>query len=124
MSFQYVPFTGEEPPPRLSPTNRRASVRYQCGLATPGRVLLGEGEEWQRGWVLDLSLGGVGLLLDRQLETGSPVVIVLKCATQQKTFELVAHVCRASRQQDGDWMIGCEFETKLTADDLDVLLQW
>jgi hypothetical protein len=120
MSFQYVPLTGEVQLPQRPPANQRASVRYQCGLATPGRVLLGDGEEWQRAWVLDLSLGGVGLLLSQPLDQGSEVMIVLKSATQ--TFELPARVCHSSRQQDGDWLIGCQFVSKLTLDLLDELL--
>ena len=120
MSFQHVPATGEVSLPRRAASNRRASVRYQCGLATPGRLLLVDGQEWQRAWVLDLSLGGVGLLLSRPLEQGSEVVIVLKSATQ--TFELAAHVCHSSRQQDGDWIVGCEFVKKLTNEERDTLL--
>jgi hypothetical protein len=95
-------------------------VRYQCGLATAGRLLLVEGQEWQRAWVLDLSVGGVGLLLSRPLEDGSKIMVVLKSATE--TFELAARACHSCRQQDGDWIVGCEFETKLTNDQLDALL--
>jgi hypothetical protein len=120
MSFQYVPAKGEVPLPRRTANNRRASVRYQCGLATPGRLLLPDGQEWQRAWVLDLSLGGVGLLLSRSLEQGCEVVVMLKSATQ--TFELAARVRHSSRQQDGDWIVGCEFVKKLTHEERDSLL--
>ena len=120
MSFQSVPATGGGPLPQRAASNRRASVRYQCGLATPGRLLLADGQEWQRAWVLDLSLGGVGLLLSRSLEQGSEVIVVLKSATQ--TFELAARVCHSSRQQDGDWIVGCEFAKKLTHEERDALL--
>jgi hypothetical protein len=121
MSFQYVPLSGEAaPPPLRAPSNRRAAVRYQCGLATPGRLLLVDGQQWQRAWVLDLSLTGVGLLLNQPLEQGSEVMVVLKSATE--TFELAAHACHSSRQQDGDWIVGCEFKSKLTREQLDALL--
>jgi hypothetical protein len=121
MSFQYVPLTGESPPRQPAPKNRRASVRYQCGLATPGRVLA-EGQECQRAWILDLSQGGVGLLLSRPLEAGSKVMIVVKSSNSDKTFELVGHICHSSRQADGDWIVGCEFEKKLAVEALDELL--
>ena len=122
MSFQYVPLGGEVKKPR-SPSNRRASVRYQCGPATPGRVLTVEGQEWQRAWVLDLSLGGVGLLLGRPVEMETRIVVVLKSnTTPKKLYELAARVCHCARQPDGDWVAGCEFETKLTDDVLDALL--
>lgn len=122
MSFQYVPLAEERLPARKSPSNRRAAVRYHCGPATPGKVLLVEGQEWQRAWVLDLSLGGVGLLLNRPLEAGLSIVVVLKCSTTGKSEEILARVCHSSRQADGDWVVGCEFTTKLNDEQLDRLL--
>jgi hypothetical protein len=120
MSFEYT-LTSDPLAGRRLPTNRRASVRYQCGPATPGRVLV-DGQEWQRAWVLDLSLGGVGLLLNRPLETHSELIIVLKNDALKKVFELPARVCHAVRQMDGDWIVGCEFADKLTEEQLDELL--
>jgi hypothetical protein len=120
MSFEYT-LTSDALASRGLPTNRRASVRYQCGPATPGRVLV-DGHEWQRAWVIDLSLGGVGLLLSRPLELHSELVVVLKSEVLKKVFELTARVCHAVRQVDGDWIVGCEFADKLTEDQLDALL--
>jgi hypothetical protein len=80
------------------------------------------GEEWQRAWVLDLSLGGVGLLLQRPLEAGSSLLLHLHSDSRQLTFQLRARVAHASRQHDGDWVVGCEFEEPLTDDALDALL--
>ena len=122
MSFQYLSLSEGLVPAKRVPSNRRAAVRYQCGPATPGRVMVVGGQEWQRAWVLDLSLGGVGLLLGRPLDMGLTLVVVLKSTADKKTYELPARVCHASRQPDGDWIIGCEFATKLTDDELDALL--
>ena len=95
MSFQYLSLSEDVGPPRRVPSNRRAAVRYQCGPATPGRIMVVGGQEWQRAWVLDLSLGGVGLLLGRPLDMGLPLVVVLKGAAEKKTYELPARVCHA-----------------------------
>jgi hypothetical protein len=122
MSFQYVPLQDNVSAQKRTPTNRRAYVRYQCGPATPGRLMVVEGHEWQRAWIIDLSLGGAGLLLSRSLEPGLTLVLHMRSTSQSKTYELPAHVAHASRQPDGDWVIGCEFEQQLTDDLLDALL--
>jgi len=122
MSFQYMPLVAEQTPPKRSSSNRRAAVRYQCGPATPGKLLLVDGQEWQRAWVLDLSLTGIGILLSRPLEAGLQVMVVLKSATTKAHFEVPARVCHSSRQPDGDWIVGCEFNVRLTDDELDALL--
>jgi hypothetical protein len=122
MTYQHIALSDAESPGKHVPANRRASVRYQCGPATPGRIMVAEAQEWQRAWVIDLSLDGVGLLLNRDLEPGTDLVVALKSGTANKTFELAARVCHTARQPDGDWLIGCEFATRLTDDDLDCLL--
>jgi hypothetical protein len=121
MSFQYMTWSGEQTLPKRPPSNRRAAVRYQCGPATPGRVEL-DGQSWQRAWVLDLSLGGVGLLLSRPLEVGQHVIVHLKSEAHQKTYQLPARVCHARGQPDGDWIVGFEFDIRLTDEVLDALL--
>jgi hypothetical protein len=121
MTFQYVVPSPDQPVQNRSLANRRACVRYKCGPATPGRVQF-DGEEWQRAWVLDLSSSGAGLLLGRQVEKGRVITVFLKSNAQKTTFELPARVCHATRQLDGDWMVGCEFEAELTDDQLDALL--
>ena len=122
MSIEHEPLTGDQAQ-LVRPTNsKRVSVRYKCGLATPGRVHL-QGEEWQRAWVLNLSLHGVGLLLSRALDPGKQVVVYLGSGATGTAYEFAARVCHATQQRDGEWVIGCEFMSHLTDDQLDGLLQ-
>jgi len=122
MSFDHVALTGEQAR-LLRPLNgKRATVRYKCGLATPGRVQL-EGQEWQRVWLLNLSLGGAGLLVSRPLEPGLEVVVHLTASAQNLTYEVAARICHATQRPDGEWVVGCEFANQLTADQLEALLQ-
>jgi PilZ domain len=122
MSIQDVMKTNKLAIPKRPPSNRRASVRYHCGLATAGQVEIA-GQEWQRAWVLDLSIRGVGLLVNRVLEPGLEVVIHLKCPGAQQSFALPSRIRHVSRQADGEWILGCEFDGKLTDDQLELLLQ-
>jgi hypothetical protein len=120
MSFRHVPL-GPEPAPASSP-NRRATVRYHCAPATLGRLQLPPREEAQNAWVLDLSLGGVGLLLSRPLEPGLAVVVRMGGAAGARAYELPARVVHATREIGGDWVVGCRLDTPLTQDDLDALV--
>src|SRR5262245_38845023 len=122
MSFQYVPISGDPTASKQTLSNRRGYVRYQCGPATPGRVKMVSGEEWQRVWVLDLSLGGAGLLLSRPLDVGLDFVLHMRSDSSQQAYQLPARVAHASRQPDGDWIVGCEFLEPLSDAMLDVLL--
>ena len=122
MSQQDVPAQGQGAPPAGASTNRRASVRYLCAPATPGRVAAVETQEFLRAWVLDLSVRGVGLLVSRVIPAGQAVHVVLKTAAG-KSFELPARVARATQQGGDDWIIGCELLDRLSDDDLDALLQ-
>jgi hypothetical protein len=122
MSIQNIPLAGESPSSKHTFANRRGYVRYQCGPATPGRLQVVHGEEWHRVWLLDLSLGGAGLLLNRPLDPGLALVLRLRSDRQHKNYDLPARVAHASRQPDGDWIIGCEFDQQLTDELLDALL--
>jgi hypothetical protein len=120
MSFRNVPLAGE--PPQTPDSNRRAAIRYHCAPATAGRVLLPPRQEMQRGWVLDVSLGGVGLLLGRPLTPGTSVVIRMSGPEDGQAHELPAQVIHATREIGGEWVVGCQLTTPLTRDELDALL--
>jgi hypothetical protein len=80
------------------------------------------GEEWQRAWVLNLSLDGAGLLLSRPLTAGQEINIIL-VSGQNQSFEMPARICHVTQQPDGDWIVGCEFTKQLTDEELDAVLQ-
>lgn len=100
---------------------RRTEPRYQCGPATSGRVVEEEGSPGRRTWVQNLSASGVGLLLGEALEPGACVVVQLR-AVNGHHYHLPARVIHSTEQLTGQYLIGCEFAQRLTADDLDALL--
>ncbi len=121
MSFQYIPFGGT-PRKESRPSNRRASVRYQCALATPSRLVLADRTEYRRAWVVDLSPEGVGLVLAKPLTKGQNLVIQIKNPTTSKVVDLPAEVKHCTLQPGGDYHVGCAFVTPLSADQVDGLL--
>jgi hypothetical protein len=121
MSFQYTPL-GSQPGGEPRPKNRRAAVRYQCPLATAGRLLLTEKTEYRRAWVTDLSRHGVGLVLTRPLPLGQRLTVQLKSPTTGNGFDLPALVVHVTVQDGGDCLVGCAFVTPLPEAELEELL--
>ena len=101
---------------------KRATVRYRCAPATVGKVFATADQEFQRAWILDLSLLGIGIQLSRTLEVGSLVVIMIRSNYATKIHELSARVMRCTQVPQGDWLIGCELLTALSPEELEQLL--
>ena len=102
--------------------NHRATVRYRCAPATPGKVTVPQACESQRAWVVNLSKGGVGLTLSTPLPSGTPISIQMRGADLKQIFEFPAQVVHSTVQSNGEWMIGCEWLAPLSDQDLDALL--
>jgi PilZ domain len=101
---------------------RRVEARYHCGPATLGQVMIAEQLENLRGWILDLSANGAGVLLSAPLPLDTLFVLHLKSTDGERRYELPGRVVHATTQTSGDWLIGCRFADPLSADDLDALL--
>jgi hypothetical protein len=106
----------------LSEMKRRSAVRYRCNLATYGRVLFPDGGETLDTWVHNLSETGIGINLSRSLSVGTALVVRLKGPSEGVTIKLGARVVHATQEVDGTWRVGCEFETRLSHEELDALL--
>ena len=104
-------------------TNKRATIRYRCPPATLSRIMTAEDQEFQRAWVQNLSLHGIGLLMSRPLAVGTLIAIQIKNSALNKNFEFTASVAHSTLQAGGDWLVGCALFQPLSEDDLEVLLQ-
>jgi hypothetical protein len=100
---------------------RRATVRYRCAPATIGKVLAADDQEIQRACILDVSLAGVGMLLPRPLACGQLVVISIRTSAGA-VYELAAEVKHCSEAPNGDWLIGCQLQTRIAPEQLEELL--
>jgi hypothetical protein len=106
----------------ISRGNRRATIRYRCAPATVGKVFSSNDHEFQRAWVLDLSLTGIGMQLTRPLEPGQLIIIAIRGNFDATMHDLSARVMHCSPVPQGDWFVGCELAATLTPEDLDQLL--
>jgi hypothetical protein len=101
--------------------NRRATVRYRCAPATVGKVISATDQEFQRAWLIDLSLTGVGMQVSRPMQTGHLAIIAIR-GNDGGVHEFSVKIKRCSAVPQGDWCIGCEFTVPLTPDQLEQLL--
>lgn len=120
MSQTSVPQEGLAKP--IARGNRRVSIRYRCAPATVGKVISAEDQEFQRAWIIDLSLQGIGMELPRPLETGHLIIITVRSSDGTKPYELSAMVMHCNLSLQGNWYVGCELTVALSPDELDQLL--
>ena len=106
----------------VSRGNKRVSIRYRCAPATVGKVISANDQEFQRAWILDLSLTGLGMELSRPLEPGHLIIVTIRSSDGTKTHELSAIVMHCDLSLQGSWYVGCGLTVPLSRDDLDQLL--
>lgn len=78
--------------------NRRACIRYRCNRPIPRRMALAESFTSLDAWVVDISLKGLGLLLDRPLENGTLLFVELEATPAAPPVELLANISRPRRR--------------------------
>jgi hypothetical protein len=119
---------GSLSPQRGASTNpqaeRRAYVRFPCDREITCQTLAGlrgDQEKWLAN-VRDISVGGVGFVIDRRFEKGTALVIELADQASASSRILLARVARVNAHGLGTWFVGCTFTNKLTDDELQALL--
>lgn len=100
---------------------RRAWVRYTSNWEASCQ---GTGALKDAGWpgkVLDISLGGIGLILRHRFPPGAPLTVELK-SPRGKPPRIVSVRVMHSRpvivEGDPSWLIGCAFMRNLTEEEL------
>ena len=101
--------------------NRRTTVRYRCAPATIGKVFCADDHEFQRAWILDLSLTGVAMELPRPVALDQIILVTIRGA-DGKMHELSARVRRCEPLAGDHWLAGCELTKPLSAEELEHLL--
>jgi hypothetical protein len=107
---------------KLVGIKRRVSDRYRCALATSGKLYFPATGESTIAWVINLSVGGIGLNLSRTLEDGTELLIQLKVPEGNLVLKVPAHVVHTTPEVDGTYRIGCAFHEPISGDALDSLL--
>jgi hypothetical protein len=97
---------------------RREARRWSPSQWTPCALHALSGESLCSGWVCNMSLLGVGVVVDRPLDPGASVFINLVNAPHTYSLGMVLNVARCVRTYSGDYLIGGKFLRRLTPDEL------
>jgi serine/threonine protein kinase len=117
--------------PMAPDIERRAWVRHELDIGSCGAIDVSidgrGGPDHEELWPLvvrDLSVGGCGVLLARRFELGTELSIELSAGPDMPPRRLAARVVRIVPEKAGHWVHGCAFLTKLSDDELEVLLRF
>ena len=99
------------------PVERRAAARrYRAG---PVLCFLVVGSAHHRSAALrDVATSGAALLVGGPLEPGTALLLQVPGEDKDSLRSLPARVVHAARQEDGSWLVGCEFARRLSQEEL------
>ena len=126
MSEVVVQVTQEgSPSPEIG--ERRAWVRFPTSLdgacqPIPLHHASDPANEWQ-GRVVNLSASGLCLHLVRRFEPGTPLIFELRGPPGGSTYILTGTVARVVGPKGAGWVLGCQFDVPLAAEQLNALLR-
>jgi hypothetical protein len=106
----------------VTPLNRRVSIRYPCEPLVGTELALDKSYLFRRVRVVNISTGGIALLLKYPPQRGMEVYVRLTNSLLSFTYDLSAVTMHASRQDDGKWLVGFAFIRELTFAELASLI--
>lgn len=126
MALQTIIYLREDCPTSLR-TERRAAVRYpseQDMTCQPATCFSKNevGTTWL-GTVRDISLTGIGFTTSREFAPGRILILELSDAAKGIALRLPARVVHATPKRKNRWMIGCEFTSPISEEQLQRLLE-
>jgi hypothetical protein len=96
----------------------RGSVRYLCDLETACQPIGGDAADSWPARALDISAGGVALVLSRRFEVGALLTVRLETSDGKTTRTLLVRVVHATQVDGGTWRLGCALAGQLGQDEL------
>jgi hypothetical protein len=102
--------------------DQRAWVRSPAKGAISFRLLPAEDEVTRTAELLDLSPGGVGLIVHEKIEPGAGLTLDLLRTAGKPDRPMLACVVYSTDRPDGKWAAGCQFLRELTETELKELV--
>lgn len=116
-----------EQAPRASPKTgkeRRTSIRRPV-LETSKRLVAAIGADFVLAKIRNISPEGISLVLGRSLEQGTILAVdLIDTKTNRFSRTLNVRVCWCVEHPSGDWIVGGEFASDLTAEELEYFLRF
>jgi hypothetical protein len=103
--------------------DNRRWIRFPCNVETVCYTCETSPGERRPARVLNISPGGIGLLLPCQFTRGTLLQFELPPDAQNTSRALLVRVARVMEQTPGMWFLGCEFAHRLEDGELQSLLR-
>ena len=98
--------------------NRRSNSRYGLEGIKQQCTVRDEAGQQHEAHILDISAGGVGLLMGCRMELGTYLSVVLPTRDEAGSRTFTLRVRKSEQDSDGKWRIGCAFAHPLPDDEL------
>lgn len=105
-----------------SPDDQRAWVRFPTRGTIEYRQLPAESGDSRSAELVDLSPGGLGLIVGESLEPGDAITVNLRRQNNQPDRQMLACVVYMAERTDGKRAIGCNFLHELSERELKELV--
>jgi hypothetical protein len=110
----------------LAPTEKeidtREAPRSECTARRKVRVSVRPSFLPITVTVKDISTKGIGLISDGYVAPGSWLALPWMVGPPERWRTLRVKVVRLAARRDGTWLVGCQFETRLEASDVEAFL--
>jgi c-di-GMP-binding flagellar brake protein YcgR len=106
---------------RHDPSDQRQWKRFPCDVSARCQLVASDDREQWPCKVLDISATGVGLLVEREIDSGTLLTVELHNAAGTTVLTMLACVVHLTRQSETEWALGCNFIRSLSEQDLRAL---
>jgi hypothetical protein len=114
--------SAQAPVPQRKGRERRVTVRYAINKKACINVVVVLKNEPRVANVRDISAGGIALVLEKPLVSGTLLTAELYNASRLFFCSRLMRVTHSALEADGTFLIGCQFSTPLAYDQLQALL--
>jgi hypothetical protein len=101
---------------------QRSWVRFPCDLEASYRLVRVSERDMSHAKVVDISASGVGLLVQRPIDAGSLLSIVLVAPKGKSSLKMLGCVVRVTEKPNDELLLGCNFIRELNDRELVALL--
>lgn len=96
----------------------RAWVRFPCSAETSIHQVLGARQEQWQASIVNISAGGVGLIVQGEIDLGTLLSVELKTPHSDKPRHVMVRIVHCEPLDDGTCRLGCTFVDELKDEDL------
>jgi hypothetical protein len=111
-----------ETTPTPAAAERRTWERWGSARPIPRRIYRVDDLKPLEAWILDLSCGGLALLVPNPLDMGALLFVELESLPEASPVKVWAHVMRCEPVEGDEWVVGCEVVNPLSEKQLESLL--